>query len=124
MAPRSPKPKTETAQELLSEIAESASEGIKQGKEDAQKAVEESLPVIKRGLEKATYSASYYLAFGLIYTGKLAMEIMPEGGALRQGAADGGKAAREVFEQRKQAVAFSETSFAEPSAAHEAPVAA
>ena len=103
MAPRKAKVQPETAQELLSEIAESATEGMKQGKEDAEQAVEDALPRIKRGLQKTTYSASYCLTFGLIYTGRLAMELMPESGALRQGAVDGAQAARDVFEQRKQA---------------------
>lgn len=95
----------ETAQSLLSEIADSASEGLKQGKEDAERAVEQAIPAIKRGLDKTAYSASYYIAFGLIYTGRLALELLPEHGAMRQGANDGARAAREVFEQRKQAAA-------------------
>ena len=117
MAPRKQKPQPETAQELLSKIADSASEGLKQGKEDAERAAEEAIPRIKRGLQKTTYSASYCLTFGLIYTGQLAMELMPENGSLRQGAVDGAQAARDVFEQRKQAAAAAEQARAE--AAHD-----
>jgi len=98
-------PQPETAQSLLSDIADSASEGLHQGKEDAERAAEKAIPAIKRGLDKTAYSASYYLAFGVIYTGRLAAELLPEHGALRQGAADGARAANEVFEQRKQAAA-------------------
>ncbi|MBX9868422.1 MAG: hypothetical protein K2X63_01360 [Burkholderiaceae bacterium] len=103
------KPEENTADSLLSEIASMATEGVKQGKRDAEDMADRAIPAIKLGLEKASYSTSYYLTFGLIFTGKLLFEALPKDGALRQGAIDGAVAAKDAFERRKEAVDFAKT---------------
>lgn len=95
----------DTAKSLFEDIAANASEGIRLGKEDAEHAARQAIPVIKSGLDKTAYSSSYAIAFGVVYAGRLLMEMLPEEGAIRRGAADGARAAREVHEQRKAAAA-------------------
>lgn len=100
----------DTAKSLFEDIASNASEGLRLGKEDAERAAKQAIPVIKSGLDKTAYSGSYAIAFGVVYAGRVLMELLPEEGAIRRGAADGARAAREVHEHRKAAATQEPTS--------------
>jgi hypothetical protein len=84
------------SESVLSDIASSAGEAIRRGSADARAAAERSVPVIKRSVAKSVYVCCYYLSFGAVYTGELAMEAVPADSPIRHGLADGARAAREA----------------------------
>lgn len=84
------------SESVLSDIASSAGDAIRRGSADARLAAERSVPVIKRSVAKGVYVFCYYLSFGAVYTGELAMEIVPADSPIRHGLADGANAAREA----------------------------
>jgi hypothetical protein len=89
-----------TAQEVLSDISNTTKEAFRRGKADAYAAVEKTLPTVKRSIAKGVYMSCYYLAFGAVYSAKLAMELVPEDSVIRDGFRHGAQAAEEAYEQR------------------------
>ncbi|HLJ87715.1 MAG TPA: hypothetical protein VKZ53_12895 [Candidatus Angelobacter sp.] len=107
-----PKQHEETASEVFSSIAGSAASAFKKGKEDASRAAEKAIPVIKRTAAKGTYSFFYYVAYATVFSAEVVMDLLPEDGLVRGGLRDGASAAREAVVQRK---AHRETEGAEPA---------
>lgn len=89
-----------TAQSVLSDIADSAAEGIQKGTEAASEAVDKTLPLITKFVGKGIYIGCYYLAFGVVYGAKFAEECLPLDSVIRNGLNDGGQAAKEAYERR------------------------
>jgi hypothetical protein len=98
-------PPAGVAKSAFEEITGSAAAALQKGKKDAEEVVAKNLPGIKRSLAKGTYSACYYLAFGVTYTSEMAMELFPENSPVRFGFRDGSLAARESRAQKRQAKA-------------------
>jgi hypothetical protein len=94
-------PPAGAAKSAFDEIAGSAAAALQKGKKDAEEVVAKNLPGIKRSLAKGTYSACYYLAFGVTYTSEMAMELFPEDSPIRFGFRDGSLAARESRAKRQ-----------------------
>ncbi len=88
------------AQSVLSDIADSAAEGIQKGTEAASEAVDKTLPVITKFIGKGTYMGCYYLAFGLVYGAKFAEGCLPLDSVILYGLKDGARAAREAYAHR------------------------
>jgi hypothetical protein len=91
---------TKTAQSVLSDIADSAAEGIQKGTEAASEAVDKTLPIITKCIRKGNYISCYYLAFGVVYGAKFAEGCLPLDSVIRYGLKDGGQAAREAYALR------------------------
>ena len=98
-------PPAGAARSTFDEIAGSAAAALQKGKKDAEEVVAKNLPGLKRSLAKGTYSACYYLAFGVTYTSEMAMELLPSDSPIRFGFRDGSLAARESRAQKRQAKA-------------------
>jgi hypothetical protein len=90
---------TTTADGVLGDIAS----GVQRGADDARSAAEQTLPLLRYALGMGTYWASYGLSFGVIYTGELAMQVVPEESSMRRGFADGARDAHARRAARKVA---------------------
>lgn len=89
-----------TAQSVLSDIADSAAEGIQKGTEAASETVDRTLPLITKFIGKGTYIGCYYLAFGVVFGAKFAEGCLPLDSVIRCGLKDGAQAASEAYAHR------------------------
>jgi hypothetical protein len=69
------------------------------------------------GLSRGVYGVCYYLAFGSVYAGHLAMEFLPPDGVVRQALHDGAEAARLARARAREEQELAEREMALPDEA-------
>lgn len=71
-------------------------------------------------LSKGVYGCCYFLAYGAVYAGHLAMEVLPSDSMIRHGLQDGAKAARRARSLAREEEEVAENEMALPADAAEA----
>ena len=86
---------------VFSDLAGYASEAINQGKADAIKAAERTVPVVKKIAAQGTYTFFYHFAYAAVFAVAVAVDLLPENGVIRNGIRDGAEAGRQASDHRR-----------------------
>jgi hypothetical protein len=80
----------------------SAAQAVKDGATDARESVAQALPGAGRFVSRTVYTSCYFLSYGVVFPTVLVANLLPVGGPIRYGLADGATAARDAAKQVKQ----------------------
>ena len=87
------------ADRVLSDIADLANDtasAFGKGSTDAKAAAEHALPHAKHLVAKSAFVASYYIAFGAVYSAEVIKDLFPVDSVVIDGFREGAKAAHEA----------------------------
>ncbi len=87
-----------TVMERAAESAESVTEAVREGADDAREAAAGFIPAVGNFLHKGIYNGFYYLTYGVVFGSLVVGSIIPSNSAVSEGMRDGAQAAKRAFE--------------------------